>query len=185
VTEGRRAEFRRFSAFRDPETRERIPDPQAETTFERSRLRWPERTMQPHAGVLALYRELLSLRRTHPALRPRDCEHFRVCALGENALALRRESAAGQAALLLVICFGGEMEVALDERAHTRAPEGREWSPQHSTEEERFGGSGRGGSAGGVLRSGGGAGGWVLGTQSAGRGAGGPRTDDQPTTDSR
>ncbi len=33
VREGRRAEFARFSAFADPATRERIPDPNAEQTF--------------------------------------------------------------------------------------------------------------------------------------------------------
>src|SRR5207302_1405895 len=36
VTEGRRTEFKSFSAFSDPKTRERIPDPQAESTFLRS-----------------------------------------------------------------------------------------------------------------------------------------------------
>src|SRR5262249_19729852 len=38
VTEGRRTEFRAFSAFRDPAARESIPDPQSLETFERSKL---------------------------------------------------------------------------------------------------------------------------------------------------
>ncbi|MDA8218876.1 MAG: malto-oligosyltrehalose trehalohydrolase, partial [Dehalococcoidales bacterium] len=38
VTIGRREEFKRFSAFSDPERREQIPDPQAEATFLRSKL---------------------------------------------------------------------------------------------------------------------------------------------------
>src|SRR5690606_1953643 len=67
VTEGRREEFRHFSAFHEPGRREQIPDPQAEETFLRSKLRWEERARAPHAGVLALYRELLALRAHHPA----------------------------------------------------------------------------------------------------------------------
>ena len=39
---GRRAEFARFPEFRDPELRERIPDPQAAETFAASKLKWDE-----------------------------------------------------------------------------------------------------------------------------------------------
>ena len=40
MTEGRRKEFAGFAAFADPARRERIPDPQAESTFRRSVLDW-------------------------------------------------------------------------------------------------------------------------------------------------
>jgi len=63
VTEGRRREFRRFAAFASPDARERIPDPQAEATFERSRLAWEERQREPHAASLRLHHALLALRR--------------------------------------------------------------------------------------------------------------------------
>jgi maltooligosyltrehalose trehalohydrolase len=69
VTEGRREEFKKFAAFADPATRQRIPDPQAAATFEASRLKWDEIEREPHAGVLRLYKALLSLRRREPALR--------------------------------------------------------------------------------------------------------------------
>ncbi len=62
VTEGRRAEFAKFPAFSDPETRERIPDPSAEETFRASALKWGERDGPEHAERLGLYRELLALR---------------------------------------------------------------------------------------------------------------------------
>jgi maltooligosyltrehalose trehalohydrolase len=68
VVRGRREEFKSFSAFADEAARERIPDPQAETTFVRSKLNWDEREQAPHARVLALYRELLALRRDDPVL---------------------------------------------------------------------------------------------------------------------
>jgi maltooligosyltrehalose trehalohydrolase len=69
VRRGRRKEFEHFAAFTAPESRERIPDPQAPSTFEASRLRWAERTAPSHQRILDLYRALLSLRRTDPVFR--------------------------------------------------------------------------------------------------------------------
>jgi maltooligosyltrehalose trehalohydrolase len=68
VVRGRREEFKSFSAFADEAARERIPDPQAEASFMRSKLRWDERERAPHARVLSLYRALLALRRSDPVL---------------------------------------------------------------------------------------------------------------------
>ncbi|MDH5539979.1 MAG: malto-oligosyltrehalose trehalohydrolase [Rhizobacter sp.] len=69
VTEGRRNEFKQFTRFADPARRKQIPDPNAVSTFKRSRLDWSEREQPGHAAWLALYRELLRLRREH--LMPR------------------------------------------------------------------------------------------------------------------
>ena len=63
VTAGRRDEFARFSRFTDPADRERIPDPNAVTTFEASRLNWNVITQPRHREWLGLYRQLLKLRR--------------------------------------------------------------------------------------------------------------------------
>lgn len=138
VTEGRRREFGKFSAFADPAVRERIPDPQAPETFARSKLHWAERERPPHAAVLALYRELIAMRRTHPALRRADRDGFAVAALSDHALALRRVAEDGRA-LLLVVCFDGALTVDLAEREETRADGGR-WELLLFTEEARFGG---------------------------------------------
>lgn len=69
VTEGRRREFAGFRAFNHPETRELIPDPQAESTFRASVLD-PAR-LALGAGALgeAFHRELIALRRRDPVLR--------------------------------------------------------------------------------------------------------------------
>ena len=63
VANGRRGEFARFARFADVGARERIPDPNAASTFARSRLDWSERRREPHAAWLALYRHLLRVRR--------------------------------------------------------------------------------------------------------------------------
>lgn len=59
VREGRRSEFADFAAFHDPEQRERIPDPNAVTTFEQSK---PSFIENEHTQ---LYRHLLGLRHQH------------------------------------------------------------------------------------------------------------------------
>ncbi|OOG22428.1 malto-oligosyltrehalose trehalohydrolase [Thioalkalivibrio denitrificans] len=73
VREGRRREFAAFGW--DPEG---IPDPQAPETFERSRLDWDQPTDEPYAGLLRWYRELIALRRAHPAFAEDRLERVRV-----------------------------------------------------------------------------------------------------------
>jgi maltooligosyltrehalose trehalohydrolase len=63
VRNGRRREFSKFKAFADPQTRDRIPDPTARETFERSRIDWGEIARSPHREARAETRELLRLRR--------------------------------------------------------------------------------------------------------------------------
>ncbi|MEO7058060.1 MAG: malto-oligosyltrehalose trehalohydrolase [Caldimonas sp.] len=63
VTNGRRKEFSRFSAFADAVSRARIPDPAAASTFEASKLDWSERSAGAHGRRLALIRQLLTVRR--------------------------------------------------------------------------------------------------------------------------
>jgi malto-oligosyltrehalose trehalohydrolase len=69
VREGRRREFERFPAFRDPTLRERIPDPNDETTFTRSRIDWNWET--PQSQWFDYVSALLDLRRREivPRLR--------------------------------------------------------------------------------------------------------------------
>ena len=104
VTEGRRKEFAGFAAFADPARRERIPDPQAASTFERSVLRWEEREI--NAEVYELYRTLLGLRRDDPVLRRQDRSATRARALADDLLAIRRWH--GEAERLLLANFGDE-----------------------------------------------------------------------------
>jgi len=64
VSDGRRSEFGDHGwAAAD------VPDPQDPQTVETSRLRWGERSVEPHASMLAWYRTLLRLRAGEPDLR--------------------------------------------------------------------------------------------------------------------
>ena len=63
VRDGRRAEFGRHGWPPDL-----VPDPQDPRTFARSVLDWAEPGREPHRGLLAWYRSLISLRRARPDL---------------------------------------------------------------------------------------------------------------------
>jgi maltooligosyltrehalose trehalohydrolase len=62
VSHGRREEFKRFAVFSDKAARARIPDPNLESTFLASRLRWEERDIPVHRAWLAGVQELLAVR---------------------------------------------------------------------------------------------------------------------------
>lgn len=63
VREGRRREFAKFPEFKDPASRQKIPDPNADETFEKSKLDWTALFSELHAEWLELYRRLLAIRR--------------------------------------------------------------------------------------------------------------------------
>jgi len=62
ASEGRRREFARFPEFANEATRERIPDPQAESTFKRSVLDWRHAGAAVHKDWLGFHQALLALR---------------------------------------------------------------------------------------------------------------------------
>jgi malto-oligosyltrehalose trehalohydrolase len=64
VSAGRRREFAKFPEFSDPVKRELIRDPNAADTFAQSVLDWTVAERSPHRERLALYEELLALRRS-------------------------------------------------------------------------------------------------------------------------
>jgi maltooligosyltrehalose trehalohydrolase len=125
VTEGRRKEFAGFARFAGAE----VPDPQAPDTFNRSRLDWSEAEKPEHAGVRALYRELLRLRATEPALKEARVGAHDARALGAGAVLLERRG--GGQAFQVIVAVRGSVE--------HRVPPGAElvlWS-----EAPRFGGT--------------------------------------------
>jgi maltooligosyltrehalose trehalohydrolase len=107
VTEGRRKEFAGFARFAGSE----VPDPQAPETFIRSKLDWSEAERPEHAGVLALYRELLRLRATEPSLQRHRRGHHDARPTGEHGLVLERRGPTG--ALHVLVNVRGPLEYRL------------------------------------------------------------------------
>lgn len=148
VTEGRRNEFKNFSAFSNPEVLGRIPDPQAQSTFQSSKLVWEEMNREPHASIRRLYQALLHLRRTEPALRNSDRDDYGVTALGASAILLVYRSSSELGALtqrrdpgptvLAIVQLPGEGTVDLHKHSAGHALDGRRWQIMLTTEDEPF-----------------------------------------------
>ena len=88
VREGRRNEFAAFSAFADPEKRERIPDPNDAATFEASRPLFEAQHPHQHATE-ALYRRLLKIRREEIVPRLPGAQALGADVLGHGAVSAR------------------------------------------------------------------------------------------------
>lgn len=88
VRQGRRDEFASFPEFQDPDKRDTIPDPLAESTFLSGKLDWAEPGQGMHAEVLARYKSLLGVRREAvvPLLDAIGGHAGTFQALGPNAL---------------------------------------------------------------------------------------------------
>jgi maltooligosyltrehalose trehalohydrolase len=133
VTEGRRKEFAKFTAFQGAE----VPDPQAIETFQRSRLRWDERTAPAHAPILRLYQDLLALRRQEPALRTPRRDQLMVQVTGDQSVALLLKGAAQDEPTILLLANLGQ-RAAVDLNDFTNAGS---WELILDTEASIYGGA--------------------------------------------
>lgn len=141
VTEGRRLEFADFPGFSSLDTGERVPDPQAESTFQNSTLRWDERGAGEHGRCLALYRALLALRREHPALGGSDQTSGTAASPDDESIVVRR--ADGRQVYWVAARFKSAGEVDLGTAAATlRTPlQGHDLELVLDTEHAEFAGA--------------------------------------------
>jgi maltooligosyltrehalose trehalohydrolase len=138
VTAGRRRELSIYEAFATPEAAARIPDPQAEATFLRSRLPLDELTRSPGKEMQRLYKELLHLRRTDAVLRRQDRHTMQARALASDLLAVIWQGA--PAPRLLLANFAGPVVVDIAGLLSVQKQAG--WHMLLDTGAPQFGGSG-------------------------------------------
>jgi maltooligosyltrehalose trehalohydrolase len=137
VTEGRRREFAAFPDFSDEQARHSIPDPQARSTFESSRLRWDERAELPHRAVLELYRALIALRLDHPStLGAGTALTGDAIALDDETIAVRR--ADGGEVFWVVARFKSAGVADLTVASEVRGDVGADWTVVLTTEDPLF-----------------------------------------------
>ncbi|MBD1554010.1 malto-oligosyltrehalose trehalohydrolase [Pseudomonas typographi] len=89
VRNGRRSEFADSSAFKDPALREKIPDPNALSTFEASTPDFAAFGAQQHGPWVSLYRELLTLRRRELFARLPGSRSLGCKVIGPKAVSAR------------------------------------------------------------------------------------------------
>jgi maltooligosyltrehalose trehalohydrolase len=140
VTKGRREEFAYLSAF----SGDTVPDPQAVSTFEKSKLDWTEPEKPGHRETLALYRDLFKLRRTLPRLREVRRANFKAIQIEEDALAFRfygpDTPGSGQADLLVVVNLKGDLNFKLSGQEINQLPAGWGWQALLTTDDPAYGG---------------------------------------------
>jgi maltooligosyltrehalose trehalohydrolase len=140
VRKGRREEFASFG-WRDD-----VPDPQSESTHERSRLDRSVIAKPEHAEILSLYRELIALRRDEPLLRP-DAAAIRVDHSEAGWISMLREAEAHDqphqpratdtnAILTLFNCSANRVSIPLPASARCA------WTLRFSTDAADDGGAG-------------------------------------------
>ncbi len=138
VTEGRRAEFKGFPAFADPERRKGIPDPQSPETFFRSRLNLKEREI--HTGTYAFYKELLRLRREDPVLRVQERTQSRATEVGPQIIVMERWDADERR--VLVANFGPSVGITFAGQPDLARLLDFDWTLLLTSSDRRFGGDG-------------------------------------------
>jgi maltooligosyltrehalose trehalohydrolase len=129
VRRGRREEFASFAWSGE------VPDPQDEETFRRSRLDRAKLAQPAHAARLRLYRELLALRRTLPALRIGSEVYVSADPAAGWLEVVRRH---GSTAALALFNLSLD-EVAIQIEHQHRAG----WTLRLSTDASEYGGDGR------------------------------------------
>jgi maltooligosyltrehalose trehalohydrolase len=131
VRKGRREEFRAFSWEGEPS------EPQAEETFQRSKLDWGKRAKDRHAVLLGFYRTLLKLRRETPALAELDRTRLEASVVPDTKIvAMRRWDAAGTSHVYCLLNFEkSEVSITLS------LPEGR-WKKVLDSSDKSWAGPG-------------------------------------------
>lgn len=117
VSQGRRREFAKFTAFQEPSAREHIPDPNDLETFKSAILDWDCLDQPVHREWLCFYKRLLALRRQKilPLLRGMGIKGSRSRLLGPRTVAAEWSLDAG-ATLILLANFGDEKVVCTEGR---------------------------------------------------------------------
>ncbi len=139
VRAGRGEFLEQFVSLCAPGMRSLVPDPAARATFEACKLDWSE--AERHTEVLALYRDLLALRRGDPVFRSPRRGTVDGAVLGAEAFVLRYFGGEHGDRLLLVN-FGRDLHLHPAPEPLLAPPEGCGWQGLWSSEDARYGGSG-------------------------------------------
>jgi maltooligosyltrehalose trehalohydrolase len=132
-----------LAQFRSQATSEMVPalgDPADQSVFERCKLDFSERKRNHHA--YDLHRDLLWLRRKDPVFSAQTPGGTDGAVLAEECLMLRFFGVEGDDRLLLVN-FGADLHLDPAPEPLLAPPEGKSWQTLWSSEDPRYGGSGK------------------------------------------
>ena len=134
VVEGRKNEFSAFQWQGDP------PDPRKEETFNRSLLQWNLHKSEPHATMLRYYKQLISLRKTQPALRSTIRKNTTVTEHGQTGTLLLTRTSPEQTVWCLMNFSSTEQTFQLNTEGTTELLDSslKEWNgPGNENEKDK------------------------------------------------
>jgi maltooligosyltrehalose trehalohydrolase len=121
------------------EIQSRIPRPDDEQTFDRSKLNWAEQAL--HAESYALHRDLLKLRREDPVFRLQRYGGLDGAVISPETFVLRYFGEE-ENDRLMVVNWGSDLYLDPAPEPLLAAPEGKLWQVYWSSESPTYGGSG-------------------------------------------
>jgi maltooligosyltrehalose trehalohydrolase len=139
LRKGRTEFLAQFPSLATPEIQSRIPDPVDPKTFEQCKLDFSER--QTHAGIYALHRDLLRLRREHSVFRREWQSKVDGAVLGPKAFVLRFFGEEDDDRLL-VVNLGLDLPLNPAPEPLLAPPAGGVWRVLWSSEDPAYGGCG-------------------------------------------
>lgn len=141
VAAGRKKSLTHFPGVTDPAMLERLPDPADPAVFMRSKLNWQE--AERHAGLLALHRDLIALRRADPSFSQRTARRLDGAVIGEAAFLLRYLTPDPAGHRLMLCNLGRDLPMSVMAEPLLAPPEGHRWTLGWSSEHPDYDGAGR------------------------------------------
>jgi maltooligosyltrehalose trehalohydrolase len=140
VREGRAEFLAQWRSLQLPEMKKCFDDPSSPATFERSKLDHSE--VEKNAGIYALHRDLLRLRRDDPVLSNGGEGGIDGAVLNAQCFVLRYFSEDFQNDRLLVMNLGTDLEFNPSPEPLLGPPASRHWVKLWSSDEPQYGGCG-------------------------------------------
>jgi maltooligosyltrehalose trehalohydrolase len=139
VYQGRKKFLSQFPSYASPEAQAQVPDPNAISTFEASKLDLSER--ERHAATYLLHQDLLRIRRQDPVIAAQSRERVDGATFRPDAFVLRFF---GQESddRLLVVNLGEDFDYDSAPEPLLAPPQGCSWEIMWSSDAPRYGGLG-------------------------------------------
>jgi maltooligosyltrehalose trehalohydrolase len=140
VLAGRRKFLSQFPDYATQAAQALVPNPGHPETFARARLDWSERDRNGES--LALYTDLLRLRRDDPVIAAQDRTSMDGAVLSEKAFVVRWFGGATQGDRLLTVNLGDELPYSPAPEPLLAPPRACRWVRVWSSDDPRYGGMG-------------------------------------------
>ena len=137
VREGRAQFLAQFQSIAHPEIQQVLDDPGDPETFRRSKLDLSER--EKNAGIYALYRDLIRLRREDPIFAAQDSTRIQGATFGRAAFVLRYFGDHDDCRLL-ILNLGRDLNMESASEPLLAPPLGKRWEILWYSEAPRYGG---------------------------------------------